>query len=90
MQGVNQPKAQTTRARINGEKNTDEARRKMIQLHTDSALICQVPRNFFQISNKRVEVDIVHPQIGEGLKYFQISEFLSLLLFFQESAMQLY
>lgn len=62
----------------------------MIQLHTDCALICQVPHNFFQRSNKGVEIDIVHPQIGEGLKYFQVSKFLSLLLFLQESVMQLY
>lgn len=62
----------------------------MIQLYTHSALTCQVPHNFFQRSNKRVEIVIVHPQIEEGLKYFQISEFLSLLLLFQESAMQLY
>lgn len=71
------------------EKNTDGARRKMT-LHTDCALIYQVPYDFFQRSNKGVMIVIVHPQIGEGFKYFQISEFLSLLLFFQESAMQLY
>lgn len=44
---------------------------------------------FFQRSNKVVEIDTVNPQIGEGLKYFQITEFPSLLLFFQVSVTQL-
>lgn len=44
---------------------------------------------FFQRSNEGVEIDSAHPQIGEGLKYFQITEFLSLLSFFQVSVTQL-
>lgn len=44
---------------------------------------------FFQRSNKRVEIDRAHLQIGEGLKYFQITEFLRLLSFFQVSVKQL-
>lgn len=46
--------------------------------------------SFLSKKQQGVEIDIVHPQIGERLKYFQISEFLSLLSFFQESAMQFY
>lgn len=47
------------------------------------------PAHSFQSSKKGIEIDIIHPQIGEGLKYFQITEFLSLPLFFQVSVMQL-
>lgn len=40
---------------------------------------------FCQRSNKGVEIDTVHPQIGEGLKHFQITEFLGLLLLFSSA-----
>lgn len=89
---MNQPKTQITQAKINrGKKNPrcgDGAGGEDPAAHRlpsgMSGTVC-----FLQRSNKGFEIDIGHPQIGEGLKYFQITEFLSLLLFFQVSVMQL-
>lgn len=92
MQGVNQLQIQTTWAKINGEKSPGRGGGWVGREDPAAHRLCLgmlEATYFFQRSSKGVEVDTVHLQVGERLKYFQITEFLSLLLFSQVSVMQL-